>query len=505
MELKHGGKMIVKNKTMLLNIISGLLFQFCALISGFILPKIILSYFGSEVNGLISSMNQFLSYITLVEGGITGVIVANLYKPLVEKDDEKLSSILVTADIFYKKIACLFVGYSVILAILYPFVFKTEFEFGYVSSLILILSLNYLIQYLFALTLKSVLIADKKVYIVNLSQLAITVANMLLTLISVVIYPSVHLLKLISSCLFIIQPVVFGRYIKKNYSINWNAKTDNSLIKERWNGFAINFAAFIHNSTDVVVLTVFTNFKIVSIYSVYCLVSNGLKQLISACISGISATIGQAYAKCDINEVNKKMDLYEYIVFVLVFFIFTVAALLITPFVQIYTNGINDTNYHQTTFGILLLISEALYLLKLPHMNLSYSANKFKEITAPAFIESGLNIMVSIILVKKFGLIGVTIGTIVGMTYRTMFHVYYSKKLISRPKRIFYKKFFLFTVIAVLGFLICYKLIPIVDVSIQVWITHAILYCIILGAMYLFISILFFRNELEFLLKYLKR
>lgn len=152
----------MKNKATLLNMVSGLLLQFCTLISGFIIPKIILSYFGSEVNGLVSSLNQFLSYITLVEGGITGVIVANLYKPIVERDNDKLSSILVTADKFYKKIAYLFIGYSLILAVLYPVIFKTEFGFGYIALLTLILSLNLLIQYMFSLTLKSVLTAEKK-------------------------------------------------------------------------------------------------------------------------------------------------------------------------------------------------------------------------------------------------------------------------------------------------------------------------------------------------------
>ena len=102
----------MKNKATLLNMISGLVLQFFTLVSGFILPKIILTCFGSEVNGLVSSLNQFLSYITLVEGGITGVIIANLYKPIVEQDNNKISSVLVTADRFYKKIGALFIGFS---------------------------------------------------------------------------------------------------------------------------------------------------------------------------------------------------------------------------------------------------------------------------------------------------------------------------------------------------------------------------------------------------------
>lgn len=496
----------MKNKVTLLNMISGLILQFFTLISGFILPKIILTCFGSEVNGLVSSLNQFLSYITLVEGGITGVIVANLYKPIVEQDNNKISSVLVTADRFYKKIGALFIAYSVILSIIYPLHFKTEFTFSYVCSLTLILSLTLLIQYMYSLTLRTLLNADKKGYVVNFTQTLIVIFNVLFALISVFIYPSIHVLKLISGSLFLLQPLIFNRYVKKNYKIDWKVEPDNSLIKSRWNGFAINLAAFIHNSTDVTVLTFLANLKTVSIYSVYSLVSSGIKQMINACLSGIAHTVGQTYAKKNWKELNQKLDIYEYIVLILVFFLFTVTALLITPFVQLYTKDIVDTDYNQPLFGFLLVLAEALYLIKLPHLNLAYSANKFKEITVPAYIEAMLNIMISVALVKWIGLIGVTIGTIVGMTYRMVFHVYYTSKIVpGRAQCIFYRKLFLFAAGAGGGFVFCYKLLPLQTVTVGSWIVHAIFYCVVMGAILLAISILFFQNEMKFFWKYVKR
>lgn len=496
----------MKNKVTLLNMISGVVLQFFTLVSGFILPKIILTCFGSEVNGLVSSLNQFLSYITLVEGGITGVIVANLYKPIVEQDNNKISSILVTADRFYKKIGALFIAYSVILSIIYPLHFKTEFTFSYVCSLTLILSLTLLIQYMYSLTLRTLLNADKKGYVVNFTQTFIVIFNVLFALISVFIYPSIHVLKLISGSLFLLQPLIFNRYVKKNYKIDWKVEPDNSLIKSRWNGFAINLAAFIHNSTDVTVLTFLANLKTVSIYSVYSLVSSGIKQMINACLSGIAHTVGQAYAKKNWKELNQKLDIYEYIVLILVFFLFTVTALLITPFVQLYTKDIVDTDYNQPLFGFLLVLAEALYLIKLPHLNLAYSANKFKEITVPAYIEAMLNIMISVALVKWIGLIGVTIGTIVGMTYRMVFHVYYTSKIVpGRAQCIFYRKLFLFAAGAGGGFVFCYKLLPLQTVTVGSWIVHAIFYCVVMGAILLAISILFFQNEMKFFWKYVKR
>ena len=87
----------IKNRVTLLNVAASLFMQIASVISALIVPRLILETFGSSTNGLVSSISQFLNYITLVEGGITGVISANLYKPLVDGDNKKLSSVLTTA------------------------------------------------------------------------------------------------------------------------------------------------------------------------------------------------------------------------------------------------------------------------------------------------------------------------------------------------------------------------------------------------------------------------
>ena len=107
----------------LLNIIANVILQLANILSWLIIPKIVLSFFGSSVNGLVSSITQFLNYITLIEGGITSVVTATLYKPLVEKDTKKISSIIKTSNNFYRKIGIIFMSYSIILAILYPIIF----------------------------------------------------------------------------------------------------------------------------------------------------------------------------------------------------------------------------------------------------------------------------------------------------------------------------------------------------------------------------------------------
>ena len=493
----------MKNKVTLLNMLSSLLFRVCLIISGFIIPKIVLHYFGSTMNGLAASINQFLKYITLIEGGVGAVVSANLYKPLVDEDHDRLSSVISTARRFYRSIGAIFFVYSLCLAVLYPL--ASGLDFLFTGSLTIILSITLLIQYMFSITYQTLFKADKKGYIVFLLQSAITLFNVALVYVSVKIYPSIHLIYLINGLLYAIQPLIFEYFAKKHYTIDWKAKPDRNLLKERWNGFAINLAWFIHNGTDVAVLTVFAGLPTVSVYSVYALVANnGIKTLIQSLLSGIDPLIGQTYAKGDLKALNQQMDLYEYIEFFLVFFLFTMGGLLITPFVMLYTAGISDADYYQPLFGFLLILAEAIYIINTPHCTLAYAANQFKKITMPTFIEAFLNIAVSIALVKPLGLIGVAIGTCVAMIYRTAFHIYFTTKIIpGRKQWIFYRKLLLFLAAAGIGVSVCYFVLPLNEYALLPWLLHAAAYAGILGALYLVLSVLFFRKELQYIFKYL--
>ena len=67
------------------NMIAALCLQFVTILSGFIIPRQVLVTFGSNVNGLVNSITQFLNYISLIEGGIGSVLMTALYSPLNEK------------------------------------------------------------------------------------------------------------------------------------------------------------------------------------------------------------------------------------------------------------------------------------------------------------------------------------------------------------------------------------------------------------------------------------
>lgn len=496
----------MKSKQTLLNVYSSFLSQFVSIISGFIVPRIILSCFGSSLNGLTASIGQFLGYICLVEGGITGVVAANLYKPIIENDTEKISSIITTARKFYRKIGSIFSLYALIIAFVYPIVVNTGYDYFYVVLLTLIMAIGLLLEYMFSIVLTTLLTTGKRVYVISFTKICLTLGNLGLVLIITKYFPNLLLLKFVSGILFIIQPLAYSFFIKKYFKIDWKAPVDNKLIKERWNGFAVNFAAFIHVSTDATVLTFFCDLKIVSVYSIYFLIINKLEMLIHSIAAGIEPTIGQAYAGGNLEELNQKMDLFEYVIFCLVGILFSILGMLITPFVSIYTQGINDVNYYRPMLGALLTFSEAIYLVRYPHICLSYSANKFKEITVAAYIEAGINILISIIGVNFWGVEGVALGTVIAMLFRMVFQIHLSTKLINNRKQIvFYKKFFLVSLISAIGILLGINIYPFRTYEIGSWVLHGVVYTFLFIILYIIMSFVFFKNEISYLKKYISR
>src|SRR5574344_338895 len=217
-----------------INVLSSLILTTVSILSGFIIPKLILSNLGSEVNGLYLSLDQYLNFFSLLEGGLGGVVMASLYKPLYERDMEKVSSIIVTVTKFFRKIAILFIAYLLAVSFLYPLIVDSSLDYGFIASLSFVLGVNFFVRYYFLLVVRMLLQADRRLYITAFVQSILIIVEIILFILVIKSYPSIHLIKLVSSFVYIIQYLVLQGYVKRHYKLDMDAKPDNQLIKQRW-------------------------------------------------------------------------------------------------------------------------------------------------------------------------------------------------------------------------------------------------------------------------------
>lgn len=435
------------------NIVVNLLLQLITILCGLVLPRLIIASYGSEINGMLSSITQFLGYITLLEAGMGSVVKASLYKPLANKDSNLLSKIVKTTNSFFRKIAYIFIIYLLFLAVYYQKISHTNYDFLFTFSLVLILGISIFVQYYFGITYQILLQADQKIWLTSGLQVITLILNTVISVIFIKLGYSIHFVKIISASIFTIRPIVYNFYIKKKYDIDNNVDKDNELISQRWDGLGHHIAYFIHTNTDVVLLTLFCGVKEVSVYSVFFMVVNGVKSLVNSISNALEPFFGKLLVGTNKEKIEKVFNIYETLNILLIAIIFTSTASLIQPFISIYTLGINDANYYRPLFAILITAAEGAYSLRSPYSTVIFASGHFKQTRNGAFIEAFVNIIISLILIKPLGLIGVAIGTLFSMVLRSFQYILYLKyNILDRRLSISIKKLIVMILSVVLSF-----------------------------------------------------
>lgn len=491
----------MRNKRLLYNTVSSLVFQLTTIICGFILPRLILGAFGSEVNGLVNSITQFLGIISFLELGVGAVVQSALYKPLAEKRQDDVSKIIASANKFFSRLGQVLLVYVVILVALYPRFAAREFGFAYTATLIIAISISSFAQYFFGIVNRLLLTADQRGYIQYNAQAIAVIGNTVACFILIYLDCSIQVVKLTTSLIYLLQPFWVYLYVRSYYKIDKKIKYTEEPITQKWNGIAQHVAAVILDGTDTIVLTMFATLSDVSIYSVYHLVVKGVKQLFLSMTNGITALIGELWAKQELNELNKTFSWTEWTIHTGTTFIFGLTAILVVPFVKVYTAGISDANYVQPLFAALIVAANAGHCIRLPYNIMILAAGHYKQTQNNYIVVAIINIIVSVATVKVWGLIGVAIGTLVAMAYQTVWMaVYDSKHLIKWPIKNFLKQIFVDIITVLIGFFAA-RIITMQEVSYFAWIILALKTTAVWSLIAIAINIIFYRSKMLRIIK----
>lgn len=415
----------MRNKKLAWNTISGFLLQGTTVICGFILPRAILNRFGSEVNGLVNSIAQFLQMIAFLELGVGAVVQSALYKPLANRDIPKVSEVIASGNSFFRKLALILILYVAALVLVFPVLVDDKFGFVFDATLILSMSISYFARYYFGLVDGLLLKADQKAYIINVIDMVTLIMNTAFCYGLLNWGFSIQAVKLTTAGIFLLRPVLVRLYIRRNYQIDRKCKYTRDPVTQKWNGVAQHVAAIVLDSTDMVVLSVFSTMSAVSVYSVYLIVVSGIKNLVVSCLGGIGSLFGELWAKQERDELNGYFGFAEWTVHGLSLFMWCCTYKLIVPFVMVYTKNMTDVNYNVPVFAALICIAYALYCLRLPFNSMILAAGHYKNTQGIYIAGAAINLILSILAVNRWGLVGVAVGTIVAMLYQVLHMGYY--------------------------------------------------------------------------------
>lgn len=426
-----------------MNAIFSLLSKFVILMSGLLLPRLILSNYGSEMNGLVNSITQFLSIITFLDLGVGSVVQSTLYKPLAQNNTEHIAQILKASKKYFRHISYLLIIYIAILIFVYPLLINIQAT-SYISTILLIIaiSVSQFGQYYFGIVNELLLNADQKAYIQYTTEIIVVILNLIISTLLITLGYPLYIVKFASGLIYLIRPIFLNYYVKRNYNFPVASPSDFDPIPQKWNGVSQHLAYSVQNSTDIVVLTIFSTLYNISIYSVYNMIASAIRLIVESLTTGIQSFYGGLLAENKMDELKSYFAKIEWGLHTLVVLLYGMTATLITPFILLYTKGINDVNYNAPIFALILVIGKGLYSLRTPYQAMIFAASHYQRTQLSSIIEAAINVFLSLILVYYFDLIGVVIGSLFAITYRLIYMAYYlSKNIIYRPLKEFIKQF----------------------------------------------------------------
>ena len=261
--------MATKDNRIKYNLISGIVSQVVLIVLSFLLPRLYLENFGSEVNGVLSTIKQIFVYMFLLESGVGLATTQALYKPVAENDRKKISSVISATHNYYVKIGVLYAVIVLLIALCYEFLVPTEVEPGIIFGVVILTALPALFSYFVQAKYRILLEVDGRRYVITNSETILQIVSNIAKILVIVLTNDLMLMQLSYCLLYLLQLFYVYIHAKKRYQwLRLDAEPDYEAVSQRKSVLVHQVSGMVFNNTDVLLLSFLCDFKVVSVYTI---------------------------------------------------------------------------------------------------------------------------------------------------------------------------------------------------------------------------------------------
>ena len=347
------------------NMCSSLLYNLSVILFGLLLPRLYLTSFGSELNGLDSTIKQIFSCLTLLEAGVGLASQQAYYLPVAVGDRKAINGIFSATHHYYRRTGIVYLLVTVVFALLYPLCINTVLSYGTVSLIVVFYGIPGIVSYLVQGKYRS-----------------------------------------------------FMEVEGKNYPwLNAHDTPNLEALAQRGSVLVHQLTSIVFNNTDTILISSLCGLASASVYTIYMLFFSNIEKLFYSIVNSISFRLGQLFY-VEPEKFKRLYRLYDALYLSAAFALFTTVAVFLMPIIALYTSGVTDAEYLDTRLLVLFTAVELLSSAKQPLGMLLNISGRFEETRQQALIEMGINLLVSVMSVLRFGIAGCLFGTLAAHLYR---------------------------------------------------------------------------------------
>lgn len=416
------------------NTLASLLLQVVNLVVGFIVPRVLIAAYGSATNGLVTSLTQMVSYVQLVEAGISSAAVFQLYAPLARGDTDEVSRVVSAAKGFYYRSGGIFTALMLALAAVYPF-FVDVGELSRLEVFVLVLALGAtaFLDFFTLAKYRVLLTATQNNWVI---QVGTIVYKILYTVVVVVLAaPGVPVAAVYVAAIapIVVRSLVLIVYARRAFpEVDFGADARGLKLSQRWDAFYLQVLGSVQTGAPAVVATfALGDLSMVSVLSVYLLVANGIQNAVASVSNGTQASFGDVIARGQTEVLQRSFREFQLAAYGVTGVLCGTALALVIPFITLYTADVADVNYVYPLIGFLAILNVLLYHLKTPQGLLVISAGLYRETRLQTSLQTVILLVGSVIGGLVWGAPGILVGCCLSNLYRDVDLMFFIPKRVT--------------------------------------------------------------------------
>lgn len=496
-----------RSKNASISLMAALAFQLFHLVMGLIVPRFIIITFGSDINGLTSTISRILSLIGLLQAGAVGASIYSLYKPVAEADYDTIGRVIHSSQKYFKKIGIIYSFIGCAVAVFYAIYLQssklTTIEI-FISFVLLIINGA---SYIFITSIFDIVFSSyQKRYYLSFGELLSSIVYY--GCVAIVIICKWHFIFLYVAYLSGTIAKILYYYItykRKFASLIGNPRASKDIVINNRNYLVLtSVGEQAVGSAPTVIVTTIIGLVSSSVFSIYSMVYLSVKAIISQIDCAISPIFGNLVATSDNSKISNTANILQYIFCVIGSFLSGCVGFLIMPFVSVYTQKITDANYYCPELGVFITLYVAIFAVRQSYYYIAEVYGLFKSMCKITLSLAVFGILISIFSTLLFGMPYVMIGILLYQVMNTSFTVYVLRKNVEwiRLNRLVKRLIFMSACTA--GSLV-FSFSGIIQISNWIsWLLAAISSSIVMAIVCLIYSFVFEKKEITTLLSYFK-
>ena len=402
-------------KNSVLNFASSFLGRVLSIILNFVVRTIFIYCLNEaylSVNGLYSNI---LTVLSLAELGFDSAMVYRMYAPVAERDYHKTAALLNFYRHIYRIIGGVIFAAGICVIPFMDCIIKDKTDIPGLTLYYILFLINTTVSYWFASYKSSVFSADQKDYVKTNTQNAIAVFQSALQIILLLVFRKYVLYLVVQIICNIILNVYVAQLVDKRYPEITNyrdAKLDvNEKEQIKKDAQALVLSRFGHvalNGTDNIIISAVVGVLWVGRLSNYSLICDSVTSVLCQITAAITGSLGNFFATEDKHAGYSLFRKIDFLNFWLYGFSFVALVVLLDPFVTLWAGD-------RFVLGLPVSVAIAINFFVAGYMNTLWvfrsTLGLFKQGKYRPIIVALLNIVLSILLGKIWGVFGILFAT----------------------------------------------------------------------------------------------